>query len=66
MRFLPFVRVSGFGKFHVILVLVCGWANVSDALEILSISFILPAAETDLQLTSYMKGVLSAIIFVGE
>ncbi|XP_071788639.1 synaptic vesicle glycoprotein 2C-like [Asterias amurensis] len=56
---------AGFGKFHVILVLVCGWANVSDALEILSISFILPAAETDLQLTSYMKGVLSAIIFVG-
>ncbi|XP_022107882.1 synaptic vesicle glycoprotein 2C-like isoform X2 [Acanthaster planci] len=56
---------AGFGKFHVLLVILCGWANASDAVEILSVSFLLPAAEKDLELTSYRKGVLSAIIFVG-
>ncbi|XP_038078270.1 synaptic vesicle glycoprotein 2C-like isoform X2 [Patiria miniata] len=56
---------AGFGKFHVLLVILCGWANASDAVEILSVSFLLPAAEKDLDLDSYKKGVLSAIIFVG-
>ena len=33
------------------LLLVCGWANASDAVEILCISFLLPSAECDLALT---------------
>ena len=45
--------------------LVCGWANASDAVEILCISFLLPSAECDLQLTPARKGWLSAILFVG-
>merc|ERR1719315_106353 len=45
--------------------LVCGWANASDAVEILCISFLLPSAECDLQLTPSRKGWLSAILFVG-
>jgi hypothetical protein len=55
----------GFGKFQIFLLLVCGWANASDAVEILCVSFILPSAECDLDLTSFMKGVLSATVFLG-
>jgi hypothetical protein len=55
----------GFGKFQIYLLLVCGWANASDAVEILCVSFILPSADCDLDLTPLMKGVLTAIIFFG-
>ena len=44
---------------------VCGWANASDAIEILCISFLLPSAECDLELTGTRKGNLSLILFVG-
>ena len=44
---------------------MCGWANASDAVEILAISFLLPSAECDLQLSPARKGWLSAILFVG-
>ena len=57
--------VLGYGKFHYLFLLVCGWANASDAVEILCISFLLPAAECDLRLTSADKGWLSAVTFLG-
>jgi len=56
---------AGFGKFHYWLLFVCGWANASDAVEILCISFVLPAATCDFALTSEDKGWLSAILFIG-
>ena len=56
---------AGFGKFHYWLLFVCGWANASDAVEILCISFVLPAATCDLKLTSDNKGWLSAVLFIG-
>jgi len=59
------VLKTGYGKFHYILLLICGWANASDAIEIICISFLLPSAECDLNLDSQMKGQLSAILFVG-
>ena len=57
---------SGFGKFHYWLLLVCGWANASDAIELLCISFLLPSAECDLKLTTSDKGWLSATSFIGK
>ena len=45
--------------------LLCGWANASDAVEILAVSFILPAAQADLALTDTRKGYLSSAIFIG-
>jgi len=59
------VEASGYGKFHYWLLFICGWANASDAIEVLCISFLLPSAECDLTLTSSRKGWLSAILFVG-
>ena len=49
-----------------ILILLCGWAVSSDAIEVLSVSFMLPSAQCDLELTSADKGWLNAIIFVGK
>jgi len=59
------ISSAGFGKFHYWLLFVCGWANASDAVEILCISFVLPAATCDFALTSEDKGWLSAILFIG-
>lgn len=59
------VEETGFGVFHWLLLLVCGWANASDAVEILCVSFLLPTASCDLHLTSSDKGILTASIFLG-
>ncbi len=59
------LNAAGYGRFHVWFLLVCGWANASDAVEVLCISFLLPAAECDLELSSSDKGWLSAIAFIG-
>jgi len=59
------LELAGYGRFHYWLAFICGWANASDAVEILCISFLLPSAECDLELTPARKGWLSAILFVG-
>ncbi|XP_013876463.1 synaptic vesicle glycoprotein 2B [Austrofundulus limnaeus] len=59
------VEQTGFGCFHWLLLLVCGWANASDAVEILCVSFLLPTARCDLQLSSFDMGLLTASIFLG-
>ncbi|KAK9516343.1 hypothetical protein VZT92_024279 [Zoarces viviparus] len=59
------VEEAGFGAFHWLLLVVCGWANASDAVEILCVSFLLPTARCDLQLSSSDMGLLTASIFLG-
>ncbi|XP_034735126.1 synaptic vesicle glycoprotein 2B [Etheostoma cragini] len=59
------VDIAGFGVFHWLLLVVCGWANASDAVEILCVSFLLPTARCDLQLSSSDMGLLTASIFLG-
>ena len=56
----------GFGKFHVLLLIICGLANASDAIEILCVSFILTSAECDLNMSTSDKGFLSSMTFVGK
>ncbi|XP_052236905.1 synaptic vesicle glycoprotein 2C-like isoform X1 [Dreissena polymorpha] len=58
-------KTIGYGKFHVLLLALCGWAVSSDAIEVLSVSFMLPSAQCDLHLSSTDKGWLNSIIFVG-
>uniref|UniRef100_A0A3Q3JP93 Major facilitator superfamily (MFS) profile domain-containing protein n=1 Tax=Monopterus albus TaxID=43700 RepID=A0A3Q3JP93_MONAL len=55
---------KAFGLFHWLLLVVCGWANASDAVEILCVSFLLPTARCDLLLSSSDKGLLTASIFL--
>ena len=60
------LSAAGFGRFQYWLVLTIGWANAADAVELLSVSSLLPAAECDLQMTPEQKGYLTSSSFVGE
>ena len=55
----------GYGRWHWMLAWVCGWANASDAVELLAISFLLPSAQCELELTNLRKSVIVMIGFVG-
>ncbi|XP_051898445.1 synaptic vesicle glycoprotein 2C isoform X2 [Pristis pectinata] len=59
------LKETGFGMFHMLLLIVCGWANASDAIEILCVSFLLPTAQCDLHLGTADMGWLTASIFLG-
>ena len=56
---------AGFGFFHVLLLLGSGLATAADAVEIFGVSFVVPIADSDLNLDSAKKGWLDAIIFLG-
>lgn len=57
----------GFGLFHILLLLISGTALLSDAIEILSISFVLPVLNRpeEYGAKDTEEAVLSSIIFVG-
>lgn len=59
------IEEAGFGLFHGLLLVICGWANASDAVEILCVSFLLPTARCDLRLSSSDMGILMASLFLG-
>lgn len=59
------LRRCGFGKFNYLLVVLSGAVLSTVLLETLGISFILPVAECDLNLSTKDKGLLSAIAFAG-
>ena len=61
-----FLRHAGFGFFHVVLLLVIGLATAADAVEIFGVSFVVPIAEDDLELSTADKGWLDASIFIGR
>ena len=55
---------AGTGPFHYQLLLLCGWANAADAVEILAASFIMSSAD-DLNLSDGDKGWVAAMVFLG-
>ncbi|KAL5009488.1 hypothetical protein ScPMuIL_011793 [Solemya velum] len=59
------IKATGFGKFSLYLLFLCGWAVSSDAIEVLSVTFMLPSGSCDLHLTSADKGWLNSVIFLG-
>lgn len=59
------VSATGYGIFHIKLLLLCGWAVSSDAIEILGISFALPPATCDMNLSDQDKGWINSSVFVG-
>ncbi|XP_064595783.1 synaptic vesicle glycoprotein 2A-like [Liolophura sinensis] len=54
-----------YGRFHLLILALCGWAVSSDAIEVLSVSFLLPSATCDFGLSSTDKGNLNSVIFLG-
>ena len=59
------IEHTGYGLFHYILLGVCGFVSTSEEMDVISMSFILPSAECDLDLTTQNKGWLNSIIFIG-
>lgn len=59
------IEHTGYGLFHYILLAVCGLVSTAEEMDVISMSFILPSAECDLDLTTQNKGWLNSIIFIG-
>ncbi|XP_022909422.1 synaptic vesicle glycoprotein 2B-like [Onthophagus taurus] len=56
---------TGFGKFHFALLAVCGLIYMDTAISITIMSFVLPSAQCDFQMTSSDKGLLTAAPMLG-
>lgn len=59
------IELAGYGKFHYILLAICGLVSTSEEMDVISMSFILPSAQCDLHLNTQTKGWLNSIIFIG-
>lgn len=59
------IERTEYGKFHYLLLAVCGFVSTSEEMDVVSMSFILPSAQCDLKLTTHTKGWLNSIIFIG-
>lgn len=59
------IEHTGYGLFHYMLLAVCGLVSTAEEMDVISMSFILPSAECDLDLTTQNKGWLNSIIFIG-
>ncbi|ESN94063.1 hypothetical protein HELRODRAFT_103014 [Helobdella robusta] len=59
------VSLAGYGWFSYKLIFLCGVVVASDAIEILSVSYIIPPATCDMDLDDQKKGWINASIFIG-
>ncbi|XP_044730323.1 synaptic vesicle glycoprotein 2C-like [Chrysoperla carnea] len=59
------IELTGYGKFHYALLAICGFVSTSEEMDVISMSFILPSAQCDLDLNTQTKGWLNSIIFIG-
>lgn len=59
------IELTGYGKFHYLLLVVCGFVSTSEEMDVICMSFILPSAQCDLKLNTTSKGWLNSIIFIG-
>lgn len=57
---------TGYGKFHFLLLTVCGLIYLNTAIGITILSFVLPSATCDFQMTSKDKGWLTASPMLGR
>nr|CAD7578656.1 unnamed protein product [Timema californicum] len=55
----------GNGKFHYILLFVCGIGQIALVFELYLSSYLLPAAQCDFQMTAQEKGLLNSISYAG-
>jgi len=58
-------ELVGFGKWHILLLFQCGWANASDAIEIMCISFTMSSMHQSLNLPSEKLTSLTVALFLG-
>ncbi|XP_077969097.1 synaptic vesicle glycoprotein 2B-like [Styela clava] len=56
---------TGFGLWQYLLLLQCGWANASDAMEIMCISFIIPSVRDTMKVSHMELSALTFVLFFG-
>ncbi|KAK3921671.1 Synaptic vesicle glycoprotein 2A, partial [Frankliniella fusca] len=59
------VKLTGFGRFHYLLMLVSGVSIMAAIMEMIDIGYVLSAASCDLDMTQGNKGTLGAITYIG-
>lgn len=59
------LRMIGYGKFNYLIVIISGIVLSAVLMETLSISFVLPVAEYDLDLSTEQKGIVSSVAYAG-
>lgn len=55
----------GFGKFQMLVLAYAGMGWVSEAMEMMLLSFIGPAVQTLWGLTSHQESLITSVVFVG-
>lgn len=61
----PLVEQAGYGPFQRRLLWVCGLGWAADAMEVMLVSFALPAMAAEWSLSAAQKGLLATALFVG-
>ncbi|XP_043479354.1 synaptic vesicle glycoprotein 2B-like [Leptopilina heterotoma] len=59
------ITLTGFGKFHYMLLAISGLIYMDTAIGVTVLSFVLPAAQCDLEMDSTAKGLLTAAPMLG-
>jgi VNT family MFS transporter (synaptic vesicle glycoprotein 2) len=57
--------LTGFGKFHYYMLFICGTVYIAVSISLTSVSFIVPSAQCDFQMTSFRKGFLNGASMIG-
>src|SRR5690606_15336885 len=65
MTFDEAIQQVGYGRFQTKLMILCGLGWAADAMEVLLISFALPAIAAEWGLTLAQRGLLGTAIFLG-
>ncbi len=65
MTFDDAIRHVGFGRFQIKLMVLCGLGWAADAMEVLLISFVIPAVRKEWNLDATQLGLLATAIFLG-
>lgn len=60
------INYTGFGKFHYMLLAISGLIYMDTAIGVTVLSFVLPAAQCDLEMDSTSKGLLTAAPMLGK
>lgn len=56
---------SGFGKFHVLVLAYAGMGWVSEAMEMMLLSFVGPSVRSEWGLSSNEESLITSVVFVG-
>ena len=56
----------GYGKFQVLLMIICGLDQVATSAEVMIISFLMPELKAYWDLTSFQSSMIGVLVFLGK